>query len=201
MSSLAGGRADSLPRRVLGPDRRREPGTRIDVPGLAEWTRRLRGQVSVERMAEAAGVSRQHLTRVFHELVGVSPKLYCRLARFHSALGFAAAGERAAWAGVAAALGYADQSHMIAEFREFSSLTPQTGCERASLSPPYRERARSIEASSRRQHRSASLPLEDEITAGAAVEAQLRRRTAASRLPEAQERIPLAERQPVDPLE
>lgn len=105
--------------------RRREPVTRIDVPGLAKWVRRSRGRVSVERLAEAAGVSRQHLTRVFHELVGVSPKMYSRLARFHSALGFAAAGERAAWAGVAAALGYADQSHMIAEFREFSSLTPQ----------------------------------------------------------------------------
>lgn len=28
------------------------------------------------------------------------------------------------WARVAMELGYADQSHMIAEFREFSSLTP-----------------------------------------------------------------------------
>ena len=28
------------------------------------------------------------------------------------------------WAQVAAELGYADQSHMIAEFRELSSLTP-----------------------------------------------------------------------------
>jgi AraC-like DNA-binding protein len=105
--------------------RGRDPGTRIDVPGLAAWVRRSRGRVSVERLAEAAGVSRQHLTRVFHELAGVSPKMYCRLARFHSALGVAAAGARGAWAGVAAALGYADQSHMIAEFRKFSSLTPQ----------------------------------------------------------------------------
>ena len=29
------------------------------------------------------------------------------------------------WARVAAELGYADQSHMIAEFRELSSLTPE----------------------------------------------------------------------------
>jgi AraC-like DNA-binding protein len=105
--------------------RGRVPITRIDVPGLAACVRRSRGRISVDRLAESAGVSRQRLTRVFHELVGVSPKLYCRLARFHSALGFAVAGERVAWAGVAAALGYADQSHMIAEFREFSSLTPQ----------------------------------------------------------------------------
>jgi len=119
-------RIDRLESEVLQRmGRRREPGTRIDVPRLAGWVRRSRGRVSVEQLAEAAGVSRQRLTRVFHEVAGVSPKMYCRLARFHSALGFAAAGERGAWAGVAAALGYADQSHMIAEFREFSSLTPQ----------------------------------------------------------------------------
>jgi AraC-like DNA-binding protein len=123
--------------------RRREPGTRIDVPGLAAWARRSRGQVSVERLAEAAGVSRQHLTRVFHELVGVSPKLYCRMARFRSALGLAAAGERGGWAGVAAALGYADQSHMIAEFREFSSLTPQQIAD-ARVFHPFIESARSF---------------------------------------------------------
>ena len=81
-------------------------------------------RVSIESLASAAGVSRQHLTRLFHEHVGVSPKLYCRLARFQSALVHAGAGERVDWARVAGDVGYADQSQMIAEFREFSSLTP-----------------------------------------------------------------------------
>ena len=121
--------------------RRRESRTSVDVPGLTEWTLRSRGKVSVERLAHAAGVSRQHLTRVFHELVGVSPKLYCRLARFHSALGFIGSGERVEWARVATALGYADQSHMIAEFREFSSLTPQQ-IAGARLFHPFIENAR-----------------------------------------------------------
>jgi AraC-like DNA-binding protein len=125
--------------RRLGPSQ--QSRTSVDVPGLAEWTLRLRGQVSVERLAEAAGVSRQHLTRVFHEFVGVSPKLFCRLARFHSALGFVGGGERVEWARVAAALGYADQSHMIAEFREFSSLTPQQIAS-ARLFHPFIENAR-----------------------------------------------------------
>ena len=133
-------RLESELMRRLG--RQGESVTRIDVPGLAEWTRRSRGRVSVEQLAEAAGVSRQHLTRVFHERVGVSPKMYCRLARFHSALGFAAAaGERGTWAGAAVALGYADQSHMIAEFREFSSLTPQQVAE-ARVFHPFIESAK-----------------------------------------------------------
>jgi AraC-like DNA-binding protein len=57
-------------------------------------------------------------------VVGVSPKVFCRLARFQSGLAYAGSTEHVQWARAATDLGYADQSHMIAEFREFSSLTP-----------------------------------------------------------------------------
>jgi AraC-like DNA-binding protein len=103
---------------------RAEPA--IDVPALARWILRERGRITVQTLAEAAGVSRQHLTRVFRERVGVTPKTYCRLARFHAGLGYAGCGPNMDWAQVAPELGYADQSHMIAEFRMFSSLTPGT---------------------------------------------------------------------------
>jgi AraC-like DNA-binding protein len=98
------------------------PKTRLDVAGLAAWVLRRRGRLTVERMADAAGVSRQHLTRAFRESVGVTPKLYCRLARFRAGLAHTGGD----WADVALELGYADQSHMIAEYREFSGLTPGT---------------------------------------------------------------------------
>ena len=101
------------------------PRTSIDVPGIAECVSRSGGRASIAWLADAAGVSRQRLARVFREAVGVSPKVFSRLARFRAALAYAGAGEQIAWAPVAAALGYADQSHMIADFREFSSLTPQ----------------------------------------------------------------------------
>ena len=99
--------------------------TAIDIAGLTSLVLERRGRVSIESLANGAGVSRQHLTRVFREQVGVSPKTLCRLARFQSALHYARAGEGVDWAGVAYELGYTDQSHMIAEFREFSSLTPR----------------------------------------------------------------------------
>jgi AraC-like DNA-binding protein len=104
---------------------RRESGVAADVPGLAAWVHRRQGRVTVEGLAHAAGVSRQRLTRVFREQVGVSPKLYCRLARFQSALAYSRQRGNADWAQAAAELGYADQSHMVAEFREFSGLTPR----------------------------------------------------------------------------
>jgi AraC-like DNA-binding protein len=75
-------------------------------------------------MARAAGISRQALTRTFKQEVGVSPKLYCMLTRFQSGLIFTGRGKNIEWARAAVDLGYADQSHMISEFRRFSSLTP-----------------------------------------------------------------------------
>jgi AraC-like DNA-binding protein len=106
-------------------DDRPRSGVAIDVPRLAAWVLHRRGCLTVERLADAAGVSRQRLTRVFRERVGVSPKLYCRLARFQSALAYVRRGRNVDWARAAAELGYADQSHMIAAFREFSGLTPR----------------------------------------------------------------------------
>ncbi len=118
-------RLDLLEHALLRQSSRpRERLSAVDVGGLAACVVRRGGRVSIESLAAAAGVSRQQLTRLFRERVGVSPKLYCRLARFHSALGYARAGHHVDWARAACELGYADQSHMIAEFREFSSLTP-----------------------------------------------------------------------------
>jgi len=105
--------------------RAESPGTTIDIPGMAAWIIRRGGQVAVEQLAEQAGVSRQHLTRVFRQTVGVAPKMYCRLVRFHSALAYATPRSELDWAQVAADLGYTDQSHLIGEFRQFSSLTPE----------------------------------------------------------------------------
>jgi transcriptional regulator GlxA family with amidase domain len=61
---------------------------------------------------------------VFHQNIGISPKLYCELARFQSALGHLGSAVDDNWAQIAFAAGYSDQSHMISEFRRFSGLTP-----------------------------------------------------------------------------
>jgi AraC-like DNA-binding protein len=105
-------------------ERHRARTAGIDAAGLAAGLLRCGGHVTVEQLAAAAGVSRQHLARVFRERVGLAPKTFCNLARFQSSLIYAG---RAGvdWAQAASALGYADQSHMIAEYRRFSGLTPQ----------------------------------------------------------------------------
>jgi AraC-like DNA-binding protein len=101
------------------------PRSSVDCQGLARWVRAESSTMTVHRLADAAGVSRRHLARVFRNVVGVSPKRYCRLARFQAGLVYAGAGPGVRWAQVAAELGYADQSHMIAEFQELGGLTPE----------------------------------------------------------------------------
>jgi AraC-like DNA-binding protein len=80
---------------------------------------------SVNAVACDLGVSERHLRRVFRETVGVNPKTFAKLARFHRALHAAREHGRADWASIAAAVGYYDQAHLIAEFRVIAGATPQ----------------------------------------------------------------------------
>jgi AraC-like DNA-binding protein len=83
---------------------------------------RSRGRASIDDVAAAANLSRQHLGRLFAHHVGVSPKTFARVTRFRALLELGDAAS--SWADVAAQLGYADQSHLIADFREYAGSTP-----------------------------------------------------------------------------
>lgn len=72
------------------------------------------------------GVSERHLRRVFRDAVGLSPKAFAKLTRFHRALRAARENSDENWASIAAAAGYYDQAHLIAEFRTIAGVTPRT---------------------------------------------------------------------------
>ena len=96
----------------------------LNLPGLAAAVRACGGRTTVESMAHLTGVSRQYLGRAFHEGFGISPKLFLRLTRFRVALEMAGRTRCIDWADLAVQAGYSDQAHLIAEFREFSGMTP-----------------------------------------------------------------------------
>lgn len=79
----------------------------------------------VNAVATDLGVSERHLRRVFRETVGVSPKAFAKLTRFHRALHAAREEAHASWASIAATAGYYDQAHLIAEFRAIAGATPR----------------------------------------------------------------------------
>ena len=83
------------------------------------------GQVSVDALATATGLTRRHLERRFLDTVGVSPKRLARLARFQRALRLL--NRRDMTRGgteTAAACGYADQAHFIRDFRLLAGCSP-----------------------------------------------------------------------------
>jgi AraC-like DNA-binding protein len=79
----------------------------------------------VNTVATELGVSERHLRRVFRQSLGVSPKEFAKLERFHRALREARRGGRPSWASIAVEAGYYDQAHLIAEFRAISGVTPR----------------------------------------------------------------------------
>lgn len=79
---------------------------------------------SVAAMARRVGVSHKHLISLFQRAVGVSPRQLRRVMRFHGVVTALERSRPASWADLAAHAGYADQSHLIREFRHFASCTP-----------------------------------------------------------------------------
>ena len=79
--------------------------------------------------AEQAVTSVEHplpprVQEALGELVGVAPKQFCRLARFDLLFKAAYQKPRVDWAAVALGCGYYDQAHLIAEFKDFTGMTP-----------------------------------------------------------------------------
>jgi len=78
----------------------------------------------VTELAEEAGLSMRRFGELFTMQIGVGPKSFLRLQRFHATLHRIHMAGTPDWCDVAGNMGYADQAHMIREFREFSGLTP-----------------------------------------------------------------------------
>lgn len=80
---------------------------------------------AIESLAREVGFSHRRLIQLFTTEIGMPPKRFARLQRFrHAHEAVSAALSPPHWATFAIEHGYADQSHMIREFQEFSGMTP-----------------------------------------------------------------------------
>lgn len=80
--------------------------------------------VSVARLSEMACLSTKQFGRVFADYVGATPKEFIRIVRMQRALSMLQQETTLSFAQVAYTCGFADQSHMIKEFKLFSGYTP-----------------------------------------------------------------------------
>nr|WSY50499.1 helix-turn-helix domain-containing protein [Streptomyces sp. NBC_00886] len=77
----------------------------------------------VRDVARELAVSERQLRNLFAEGVGVSPKHYARINRVRAVVAHA---EELAWAELATATGYYDQSHMTSDFRTLMGVPPRS---------------------------------------------------------------------------
>jgi AraC-like DNA-binding protein len=83
------------------------------------------GQLSIDHIVTQLGTSSRQAERNFKQNVGCSPKQFSRLLRFHASLKCATPFKKVSLTDVAYVSGYADQSHFIRDFKEFSGMSPK----------------------------------------------------------------------------
>jgi AraC-like DNA-binding protein len=83
------------------------------------------GEIPIPAVAATVGVGERQLERLFDERVGYGPKAFARVVRLQRATRSMARGSTASWARLAVDCGYADQAHMIREFRALTGVTPK----------------------------------------------------------------------------
>jgi AraC-like DNA-binding protein len=89
------------------------------------------GGVPIGRLARDVGWSHRHLIARFRQQVGLGPKTAARLVRFNRVWRRLDQRRPLDWAQVAAEIGYADQAHLVRDFRQFTGTTPTRFTSRA----------------------------------------------------------------------
>jgi AraC-like DNA-binding protein len=80
--------------------------------------------MNVRGLCERIGLSQRRFIEVFKAEVGLTPKLFHRVQRFHQILGLVRHTPSPDWSRLAVDCGFFDQSHLIHDFVSFSGLSP-----------------------------------------------------------------------------
>lgn len=81
-------------------------------------------RVSVSELCYRLGLSNRHLIEQFRRVVGVTPKSLSRIARFNSVVRSIRNDDDPDWPALAYRFNFADQAHLVREFKHFSGVTP-----------------------------------------------------------------------------
>src|SRR5262249_30972310 len=109
---------------LLDEQQQRAPGSDLLVVRAVDRLLAVEHPLTVVRLARELKVTPRHLHRRFVKTVGIPPKRLERLARFARTWQHATMGPPVGWAELAYANGYADQAHLVREFRAFGATPP-----------------------------------------------------------------------------
>ena len=97
-----------------------------DIPVIAAVDRLTDSDVMplVKELAYESHISARQLQRRFRTAVGMTPKRFVRVVRFARVWQLASMSPHSTWAALAAEHGFADQAHLVREFRAFGAEPP-----------------------------------------------------------------------------
>ena len=91
------------------------------------YSRRQVNDASVDRLAEETCLCTRQFRRLFSDMVGLSPKDYLRIQRYHATLqDLKCNHDNAALSEIAWRNGYYDLSHLNVDFRRISGYAPKS---------------------------------------------------------------------------
>jgi AraC-like DNA-binding protein len=91
------------------------------------------GQISLQKIQYELGITERTLQRLFETHIGISPKMYAKVCQFHTASEQMNRHQFLKQSDIAYENGYADQSHFIRVFKEFTNITPSEYLRRIEL--------------------------------------------------------------------
>ncbi|ESQ91547.1 hypothetical protein ABAC460_06060 [Asticcacaulis sp. AC460] len=80
--------------------------------------------MEIDRLARRHDIGVRQLRRAFQERIGVSPKLFARIARFDTLVRLSNRHPTHDWLSLAIEAGYYDYHHLRRDFREFCDMAP-----------------------------------------------------------------------------
>jgi AraC-like DNA-binding protein len=126
-SLLAAGSAEErfgILERFLCTRLAQNPGPVKFVESAVRLIEKAHGRLRISSLHSSLGLSRKHLWLCFARELGMSPKAYAGLHRFVWTLSRLRETTEVDWAQLAIAAGYADQSHLVRDFRRVASASP-----------------------------------------------------------------------------
>lgn len=79
---------------------------------------------SLDYLSRQSCLSPRQFNRKFTERLGIGPKLYSRIIRFHKAYQYKENNPGIDWLSIAMLFGYSDYQHLVKDFKEFAGVTP-----------------------------------------------------------------------------
>jgi AraC-like DNA-binding protein len=102
----------------------KEPVSHAMTNAALKLIRQHHGNISVDALTRDLGVNYKYLERHFLQIVGLTPKMFARIARFQYVMQTLRYTAFHAWPSLALDCGYYDQAHFIKEFKAFTGATP-----------------------------------------------------------------------------